>query len=173
MVREIYDRHLNLLQAMASAPRHVGAIGAGTIAKLTHNLLGYMIMLSLSETFSMAVKAGVDPLDLWETLKHGAVGRTSPLNLLTKQFLPGTYEPAAFALKLAHKDVMLATAMARELGVPMRLANLTMEEMTEALAKGLGEQDSRAFLKLQLERAGVNIAVDPDRLQHVINATQS
>jgi 3-hydroxyisobutyrate dehydrogenase len=170
--RHVYDDHLNLLQAMSNAPRHVGAIGSGTVAKLTHNMLGYMIMLSLSETFSMAVKAGVDPLDLWETLKDGAVGRTSPLNLLTKQFLPGKYEPAAFALKLAHKDVTLATAMARELGVPMRLANLTMEEMTEALARGFGEQDSRAFLKLQLERAGVTIAVDPDRLQRAVTATQ-
>ena len=52
----------------------------------------------------------------------------------------------------------------------MRLANLTLEEMTEALARGFGEQDSRSFLKLQLERAGVTIAVDPERLQRAIGA---
>jgi 3-hydroxyisobutyrate dehydrogenase len=28
------------------------------------------------------------------------------------QFLPGTYDPPAFALKLAHKDVGLANALA-------------------------------------------------------------
>ena len=143
------------------------------MTKLTHNLVGYMIMLSLAETFSMAVKAGVDPLELWEALRLGLVGQRSPLDMLTNQFLPGRYEPAAFALKLAHKDVALATSLGRELGVPMRLANLTMEEMTEALARGLGEQDSRAFLKLQLERAGVDIAVDPDRLQRAIRASQA
>jgi 3-hydroxyisobutyrate dehydrogenase len=66
--------------------------------------------------------------------------------MLTKQLLPGTYEPPAFAL--AHKDVTLATALGRELGVPMRLASLTMEEMIEALARGFGSQDSRSYLKL-------------------------
>jgi hypothetical protein len=47
-----------------------------------------------------------------------------------------------------------------------------MEEMTEALGRGLGDQDSRSFLKLQLERAGVEIAVDPDRLRQAIEATR-
>lgn len=170
--RKAYERHLDLLRAIGNAPRYVGAIGAGTVTKLTHNLMGYMIMLSMAETFSMAVKAGVDALDLWEALRLGAVGKGSPLNMLTNQFLPGKYEPPAFALNLAHKDVTLATAMGRELGVPMRLASLTMDEMTEALRRGLGDQDSRAFLKLQLERAGVEIAVDPERLQKAVDTAQ-
>jgi len=171
--KDVYERHLNLLLAIGNAPRHVGDIGAGTVTKLAHNLSGYMIMMSLAETFSMAVKAGVDPLELWEAMKLGLVGKGSPLNMLTNQFLPGKYEPAAFALKLAHKDVNLATALGRELGVPMRLASLTMDEMTEALGRGFGEQDSRAFLKLQLERAGVNIAVDPERLERAIGGPKS
>jgi 3-hydroxyisobutyrate dehydrogenase len=58
--------------------------------------------------------------------------------------------------------------MAKELGVPMRLANMTLEEMTEAMARGFGEQDSRAYMKLQLERAGVSIAVDPQRLKDAV-----
>jgi 3-hydroxyisobutyrate dehydrogenase len=118
-------------------------------------------------------KAGVDPLDLWEALRLGVVGKQSPLMMLTKQFLPGEFETAAFALKLAHKDVMLATSMAKELGVPMRLANLTLEEMNEALGRGWGEQDSRAYLKLQLERAGVSIAVDPQRIQLALEGSAS
>jgi len=73
-------------------------------------------------------------------------------------------------LKLAHKDMSLATTLGRELGVPMRLANLPLEEMAEALGRGFGAQDSRSFLKLQLERAGVEIAVDPDRLREAVKA---
>ena len=163
--REVFDRHFELLKRFASAPHYVGAIGAGTVTKLTHNMAGYMIIHSLAEGFSMAVKAGLDPLDLWEALRLGVVGKAPPLNMLVNQFLPGKYEPPAFALKLAHKDMSLATTLGRELGVPMRLANLTLAEMTEALGRGLGAEDSRAFLKLQLARAGVAIAVDPDRLR--------
>ncbi|MBM7365414.1 NAD(P)-dependent oxidoreductase [Gordonia hydrophobica] len=169
--RSVYDEHLPVLLAMGDKPRHCGPIGSGTVVKLANNMTGYMILASLAETFSTAVKAGVDPLELWDALRLGVVGKSSPLDMLTKQFLPGQYEPPAFALKLAFKDVNLATEMARDLGVPMRLANMTMADMTEALGRGLGEQDSRAYLKLQLERAGVTIAVDPDELARRMNET--
>jgi 3-hydroxyisobutyrate dehydrogenase len=168
--RELYDRHLPLLRSIGDKPRYVGGLGAGTVTKLSHNMLGYMIMLSMAEVFSMAVKAGVDPLNLWESIRMGVVGKQSPLNMLTKQFLPGLYETPAMALRLGHKDMTLGTMLGHELGVAMRMADLTHAEMTEALAKGLGDQDSRAYLKLQLERADVEIAVDPDRLSAAIEA---
>lgn len=170
--RAAFDEHLPLLQIIAHAPHYAGPIGTGTITKLAHNMTGYMIMLSLAETFSMAVKAGADPLELWEAMRLGMVGKRSPLDMLVNQFLPGKYEPPSFALKWAHKDVSLATALGKELGVPMRLANLTLEEMTEGLARGLGEQDSRAYLKLQLERAGVEIAVEEEQLKEVVDRVQ-
>jgi 3-hydroxyisobutyrate dehydrogenase len=168
--RELYDRHLPLLRSIGDKPRYVGGLGAGTVTKLSHNMLGYMIMLSMAEVFSMAVKAGVDPLDLWESIRMGVVGKQSPLDMLTKQFLPGLYETPAMALRLGHKDMTLGTMLGHELGVAMRMADLTHAEMTEALMRGLGDQDSRAYLKLQLERADVEIAVDPDRLRAAIEA---
>jgi hypothetical protein len=45
------------------------------------------------------------------------------------------------------------------------MCNLALAEMTEALARGWGSRDSRAVMLLQQERAGVNIAVDPERLR--------
>jgi len=58
--------------------------------------------------------------------------------------------------------------MARELGVPMRFCQLTLEEMNEALNRGWGELDSRAPMRLQLERAGVQIKCDPAAIQAVL-----
>lgn len=171
--KQVFEKHRGLLRTIGDKASHVGPIGSGTVAKLAHNLLGYMFLGSMAEVFSMAVKAGMDPLDLWEAMLLGMVGRGSPMNMLVNQFLPGKYEPAAFAMKLAHKDVTLATNMAKELGVPMRLANMTLEEMTEGLGRGFGEQDSRAYMKLQLERAGVSIAVDPGRLQQAVKAARA
>lgn len=171
--KKVYERHLELIRSFADKPRLVGDIGAGTVAKLAHNMAGYMILLTMAEIFTVGVKAGVEPLDLWEALRLGMVGKQSPLFMLTNQFLPGKFETPAFMLKLAHKDMSLGTALARELGVPMRLGNMTLEEMTEGLARGWGEQDSRAFLKLQIERAGVKIAVDQDRLDRAVKAARS
>jgi 3-hydroxyisobutyrate dehydrogenase len=74
-------------------------------------------------------------------------------------------DPPAFMLRHAHKDVSLAVALGKEVAVPMRLCNLTLEEMTEALNRGWAERDSRSAMLLQQERAGVKIAVDAERLQ--------
>lgn len=165
----VYAANLPHLEALAKFPRHVGGIGAGTVTKLAHNALGYTIMLAQAEAFSVAVKAGMDPLDLWQALQLGMVGRGSPLNMLTRQFLPGKFDEPAFALRLAHKDVTLATAMARELGVSTRLISATHADMTDALARGMGDQDSRAYLQLQLERAGVSIAVPEERIRAALD----
>ncbi|RZL84612.1 MAG: NAD(P)-dependent oxidoreductase [Rhodococcus sp. (in: high G+C Gram-positive bacteria)] len=160
--QDVFDRYRAVLETFSAVPQRVGDVGAGTVTKLAHNVTGYMILMSLAESFSLAARAGIEPLALWEALKLGVIGKQSSLDMLVQQFLPGKYEPPAFALQLAHKDVMLATSLARELGVPMRVANLTLAEMTEALTRGFGDQDSRAYLKLQLERAGVEIAVDQE-----------
>ena len=50
----------------------------------------------------------------------------------------------------------------------MRISNLTLEEMTEALNRGWGEMDSRVAMKLQLERSGIDVAVDPDRIRDAL-----
>jgi len=86
-----------------------------------------------------------------------------------EKFLPGEYEPPSFALRLGHKDVSLATALGREHGVPMRLANLALEEITEALNRGWGDRDSSTFMLLETERANVHIAVPRDRIKQILD----
>ena len=161
----IFERHKALLDAMGDQARYVGPIGAGSVAKLVHNCAGYIIQTGLAEVFTMGVKGGVEPLALWEAVRQGAVGRSRTFDRLIDTFLINKFDPPNFALRLAHKDVSLATALGRELGVPMRLAHLTLEEMTEALGRGWGQRDSRVAMLLQEERAGVKIAVEPARAQ--------
>ena len=102
-------------------------------------------------------------------MRQGALGRQRIFDRLTDQFLLGKYEPPTFALRLAHKDVSLATALGREYSVPMRLANLALEELTEALNRGWGDRDSRVAMVLQEERAGVQVRVDETRLREALD----
>jgi 3-hydroxyisobutyrate dehydrogenase len=160
-----FNRHKAVLDAIGDKAAYIGPIGSATVAKLVHNMSGYAIVCALAETFTLGVKAGVEPLALWQAVRQGAAGRRQTFDGLVDHFLPGKYDPPAFALKLAHKDVALANALGRELGLPMRMCNLALAEMTEALARGWGGRDSRAVMLLQQERAGVEIAVEPDRLR--------
>ena len=168
--RAVFDRHQKVLDAIGDQARYVGPIGAGTVAKLVHNCAGYAIQCALAEVFTLGVKAGLDPAALFAAVRQGAAGRRRTFDALIDQFLPGVYDPPAFSLRLAHKDVGLATALGRELGVPMRLANLALEELTEAMGRGWAERDSRVAMLLQEERAGVEIAVDPQRLQAILDS---
>lgn len=164
----VFDRCKALLDAVGDQARYVGPIGAGTVAKLVHNCAGYAIQCALAEVFTLGVKGGVEPLALFEAVRQGAIGRRRTFDGLVDQFLRGVYDPPAFALRLAHKDVSLATSLGRELSVPMRLSNLALEEMTEAMNRGWGGRDSRVAMLLQQERAGVEIKVDADRLRRAI-----
>jgi 3-hydroxyisobutyrate dehydrogenase-like beta-hydroxyacid dehydrogenase len=158
-------RYKPLLDAIGDQVMYVGPIGAGLVTKLVHNGAGYGIQAVLAEVFTMGVKAGVDPLALWQAVRQGAAGRRRTFDRLADQFLSGTFEPPSFALRLAHKDMLLATELAREVRVPMRLADLAFEELTEALNRGWGALDSRAAMLVQEERAGVHIQVEPARLR--------
>jgi len=171
--RAAFERWKSVLDAIGDQARYIGPAGHGTVAKLVHNCAGYALNVALAEAFTMGVKAGVDPLTLFEAIRQGAVGRRRTFDALIDQFLPGVYEPPAFALRLAHKDVALATALGRELGVPMRLCSLTLEEMTEARNRGWGERDSRSAMLLQQERAGLRIAVNRERLSQSLAADKT
>jgi 3-hydroxyisobutyrate dehydrogenase len=164
----VFDQHKHVLDAMGDKAAYIGPIGSATVAKLVHNMSGYALVCALAETFTLGVKAGVEPLALWQAVRQGAAGRRFTFDALIDQFLPGKYDPPAFSLKLAHKDVALANALGRELGLPMRMCNLALAEMTEALARGWGGRDSRVVMLLEQERAGVEVAVDPERLREAL-----
>ena len=166
--KAVFEKYKKVLDAIGDQARYIGPIGAGSVAKLVHNCAGYAIQTALAEVFTMGVKGGVDPLALWEAVSKGALGRRRTFERLVDQFLPGEYDPPQFALRLAHKDMTLATNLGRELGVPMRIANMALEEMTEARNRGWDTRDSRVSMLLQVERAGVEMAVDKAELKKAI-----
>jgi 3-hydroxyisobutyrate dehydrogenase len=152
-----FERYASLLRAIGDQAMYVGPLAAGTIAKLSHNCASFRIRMVIAEVFSLGVKAGVEPLALWHAMRQGATGRRRTFDGVGEQFLLNRYQPAAFALRLAHKDLMLALELAHASEVPMPMAEQAMRDFTAALERGWGEDDSRSPMRLQLERAGVSI----------------
>ncbi|MYC37562.1 MAG: NAD(P)-dependent oxidoreductase [Chloroflexi bacterium] len=166
--KEVFDRCKPVLDSIGDKAYYVGPIGCGAVAKLVHNCTGYIVQAALAEVFTMGVKAGVEPLALWQAVRKGAQGRRGTFEGLAEHLLPGKFDPPDFALRLARKDVDLAVGVGREYDVPMRLAQLTLQEMTEALNRGWGHRDSRVAMLLQEERAGVEVRVDEALLNAVL-----
>ena len=151
----------------------MGPIGSGAVAKLVHNCAGYVVQAALAEIFTMGVKAGVEPLALWQAVRKGAQGRRGTFEGLAEHLLPGNFDPPDFALNLARKDVDLAVSVGREYDVPMRLANLALMEMTEAINRGWGGRDSRVAMLLQEERAGVEVRADETAIKAILDAEKN
>ncbi len=166
--KDVFDRCKPVLDSIGDKAYYVGPIGCGAVAKLVHNCTGYIVQAALAEVFTMGVKAGVEPLALWQAVRKGAQGRRGTFEGLAEHLLPGKFDPPDFALRLARKDVDLAVGVGREYDVPMRLAQLTLQEMTEALNRGWGHRDSRVAMLLQEERAGVEVRVDEALLNAVL-----
>ena len=168
--KDVFDRCRPALDAIGDKAYYVGPIGCGAVAKLVHNCAGYVIQTALAEVFTMGVKAGVEPLALWQAVRRGAQGRRGTFEGLAEHLLPGKFDPPDFALRLARKDVDLAVGVGREYDVPMRLANLALQEMTEAMNRGWGDRDSRVAMLLQEERAGVEVRVAEDVLRAALDS---
>jgi 3-hydroxyisobutyrate dehydrogenase len=164
-----FDEHRHLLDAIGDAVAYIGPIGAGTVAKLVHNCAHFAVQMALAEAVALGVKAGVEPLALWKAIRRGSVGRKRTFDYLGDQFLANAYDPPSFALDLGHKDMSLATALGRETGVPMRISNMALAEMTEALNRGWGKRDCRSPMLLQLERSGIAFEVDRARIAQVLH----
>jgi 3-hydroxyisobutyrate dehydrogenase len=166
--KEVFDRCKPVLDSIGDAAYYVGPVGSGSVAKLVHNCAGYVVQCALAEVFTMGVKAGVEPLALWQAVRKGAGGRRGMFEGLAEHLLPGKFDPPDFALRLARKDVDLAVGVGREFDVPMRLANLALQELTEAMNRGWGGRDSRVAMLLQEERAGVEVRVDGEVLRRAL-----
>jgi 3-hydroxyisobutyrate dehydrogenase len=163
--RATYDRYESVLRAIGDQPLYIGASGAGTVAKLAHNCGSFAIHAAMAEVFTLGVKAGVEPLALFRALRQGASGRRRTFDRLAEYFLPGKYDPAAFSLRLAHKDATLALELAREAGVPMRIGQMALDELSRAIERGWIDRDFRVAMTLQEERAGVSVRVATEQLR--------
>ena len=105
--KAVFDRCQPVLDAMADQARYVGEIGAGSIAKLVHNLCSTVMMQALAEAMTIGVKAGLEPLQLYEAIRAGAMGRARSFDIIHRRWLPARLDPPNFELQLLHKDVKL------------------------------------------------------------------
>lgn len=156
---QVYNRIKPALDGIGDKVSYVGAIGAGAVAKLVHNMIAIGSMQLLAEAFTMGVKAGVPADALFTAVQNGAYGQGMLLRALPRVIFKGNFDRVSFALKLARKDLALATEVAREHDVAMPIANLVESDLLTAIAHGLGEKDSSAAFTVQEDRAGVKVRV--------------
>src|SRR5262249_27745901 len=113
--REAFESVLPLLQLIGKNIFHLGDVGAGTILKLTNNLLGLGATLLLQEVLVLGTKAGIDA----ETMhKVWSVSSSAPQAAAIPRLLRRDWDNPFFSLELSAKDIGLCLEAARDLQVP-------------------------------------------------------
>ena len=153
--RAVFERVRPYFEVMGKRFYYCGGPGLGLHAKLSQNLILSNLLQGFNEGMVLAAKAGVDPELLLDILnnsaaKSGLVSAKAPF-VLRREFDP------AFSVKWMHKDIGLMLDSANELNVPVPLTALTRQMFQAAIAKGHGEEDICATIKVLEDLAGVEV----------------
>lgn len=165
--REVFERHKKVLDAIGDRVIYVGDVGAGGVAKIVHNLISLVSRMVIAEGMSLGIKAGIDPVELWNAVRQGAIGRARTLDLVADQYLQSSYDPS-FTLRLAYKDFRLAMDLAQEFGVPMKQSEAAELDYIAALENGWAEQDCRIAMMVQNNRAGIEVRAKPEAIREMM-----
>jgi len=151
--KAVFERHRPLFESIGDKIFHVGAVGAGNVAKLVNNTLCFLNMLGTAEALVLGAKAGIDLGILREVVKAGS-GASLMWEHGSRAILDGRLPPT-FTTTLAAKDIQLATALADELGVPFELGKRVEELLVAYRDGGFAAEDVLATVKSVEERAGI------------------
>lgn len=151
--KAVFDRVRPYFECMGKNLYYCGGLGMGLHAKLSQNLVLANMLQGFVEGMVLATKAGVPPELMFEILdnsaaKSGLIAFKAP-PLFKRDF------DAAFPLKWMRKDIGLMLESGRELGVPLPATGLVHELFSAGVAKGHGDEDIIAAVKLFEELAGV------------------
>jgi 3-hydroxyisobutyrate dehydrogenase-like beta-hydroxyacid dehydrogenase len=137
-----------LLQPFAGQVFHVGAPGAGTIAKLVNNQLFLAAAVLVQEAYVFGAAAGLDPSELHNIIRASSGG---PYAALAPLLLGRDFDEVIFRLDIAAKDLSLAVEAATANGVAEPVTAAALEVYRDAIGAGLGLKAFHATL-LQVER---------------------
>lgn len=153
--RETFAACEDLFRAMGGNVFLMGPLGSGLAMKLINNMLLQVQVVAIAEGMVLGAKAGLDAQQVIDVLRVStgasvAVER-SGTRMVARDFSPsGTTD-------ISYKDQEVETALAKALGVPMILANVTQQYYQMARAAGFGKEDGSAVVKVIERLAGVTV----------------
>ena len=152
---ETYAACEDLFRAMGSNLFHVGPLGSGLAMKLVNNMLIQVNAVAVVEALVLGVKAGLDPQAIYDVVRV-STGASAAWELFVPRILKRDFTPGG-TIDIHYKDQELETAFAKQLGVPLLLANLTQQVYQIARAAGLNKEDGAAIVKVYEQLAGVEV----------------
>jgi 2-hydroxy-3-oxopropionate reductase len=134
---------------------HVGEVGSGQIVKACNQIIVGIVIEAVSEALVLGSKAGVDPAKIIEAVSGGLAG-TKVMEQKRTKLLEHDFEPG-FRAELHHKDLGIALATAREIGVPLPVTALVDQMLQTLQVADRGGLDHSALLTVIEDAAAYRI----------------
>jgi 3-hydroxyisobutyrate dehydrogenase-like beta-hydroxyacid dehydrogenase len=153
--KELFEKCMPLFLAMGQGAYYMGENGKGSYTKLANNTMAALNLLSFVEGVTMATKAGIDP-ETFVKVVSGGGARSGQVDNKAEKIFNRDFAPH-FMTQLIHKDLGLASNVAKELEISTPILALAKEIFQMAKAKGFGSEDMSAVIKCYEEWAGVTV----------------
>jgi 2-hydroxy-3-oxopropionate reductase len=134
-----------LFEAMGKNVTLVGGNGDGQTCKVANQIIVALNIAAVGEALVFAAKAGADPAKVRQALM-GGFASSRILEVHGERMLERTFAPG-FRIRLHQKDLNLALAGARELGVALPQTAGAAQLMQACAAHGMAEFDHSALVR--------------------------
>jgi L-threonate 2-dehydrogenase len=137
----------NLFADFARQNADLGSFGNGSRMKFVANHLVAIHNVATAEAMILAERAGLDPRMVVDMVGPGA-GGSRMFQMRAPMMVEGVYQPATMKVSTWKKDMAIIAEFAEEVGCATPLFTLTQPVYTQAMAMGLGDQDTAAVFEV-------------------------
>jgi 3-hydroxyisobutyrate dehydrogenase/glyoxylate/succinic semialdehyde reductase len=138
---------MDLFSDFAKQSADLGAFGNGSRMKFVANHLVAIHNVATAEAMILAQRAGLDPKMVVDLVGPGA-GGSRMFQMRAPMMVEGVYEPATMKVSTWKKDMAIIAEFADDVGCATPLFTLTQPVYAEAIAMGLGDQDTAAVFEV-------------------------
>jgi 3-hydroxyisobutyrate dehydrogenase-like beta-hydroxyacid dehydrogenase len=138
---------MNLFSDFAKQSADLGSFGNGSRMKFIANHLVAIHNVATAEAMILAQRAGLDPKIVVDMVGPGA-GGSRMFQMRAPMMVEGIYEPATMKVATWQKDMAIIAEFAEGVGCATPLFTLTRPVYAEAMAMGLGDQDTAAVFEV-------------------------
>ncbi len=146
---------LPVFKAIGKTITHVGAAGAGQVAKAANQIMVAAQMAAMGELLIFSQKAGVDPRRVVSAIKDGAA-QCWALDVKPQRLFAGNRKPG-FKAYMQSKDMIIVLDTAREYGIPLPVTAETSQLFQAMIQMGMAELDNSGVVGVIEALAGIRL----------------
>jgi len=140
------DRVSPMLSCYAKTIVHVGASGAGQVAKACNQICTIVNQLGAAEAMLLAERAGVDPRAVKDVLMAGFAA-SRMLDLQAPKMIARDFAGKVES-RLHHKDIHIVLDLARTFGITLPASTAAADVLDQLQQRGGARQDSAAVFSV-------------------------